>query len=99
MENMGWIQEDIRNKYCRGKKISLVLVMLNLLAAGVHLVYESGAQARSGQQYIFRYHLIGGIGNYWNEMNVQDVKRAKDKNTKESLYSRNGQRKASLQKS
>ena len=34
-----------------------------------------------------------------SEMNVQDVKRAKDKNAKESLYSRNGQRKASLQKS
>lgn len=37
-----------RNKYCRGKKISLALVMSNLLAAGVHLMYESGAQARSG---------------------------------------------------
>lgn len=37
-----------RNTYCRGKKISLAFVMLNLIAAGVHLMYESGAEARSG---------------------------------------------------
>lgn len=38
--------------------------MLNILAAGIHLVYESGAWARSGQKHRFRNHLIGSIGNH-----------------------------------
>ena len=30
------------------KKISLVTMMLNLVAAGIHLLYKFGTQARSG---------------------------------------------------
>lgn len=48
MANKGQIQEDIEEmSIVVVKKISLVTVMLNLVAAGIHLLYEFGAQARS----------------------------------------------------
>ena len=39
--------------------------MLNLVAAGIHLLYEFGAQARSEERYRFSNHLIGGTWNNW----------------------------------
>ena len=39
MENKGWIQEDRSSKCCRGKESTFSLVMFNLLAACIHLVY------------------------------------------------------------
>ena len=61
MANKGQIQEDVEEmSIVVVKKISLVTVMLNLVAAGIHLLYEFGAQARSEERYKFSNHLIGG---------------------------------------
>lgn len=44
MENKGCNQEDTEGTHtAEVRKVSLVLRMLNLLAAGIHFVHESGA--------------------------------------------------------
>lgn len=85
MENKGCNQEDTEGtRTVEVRKVSSVLSMLNLLAAGINFVHESGAQARSGQKHEIQKSL-----NRWyrkplaymrlTEMNVQDMKRIKFK--------------------